>query len=247
MTNKLFTKQTVLMLLLLSTTVVLSGCGEAGVFHDYFVHPFSFLIVKLATFFGGSYGYAIIAITLGVRFILLPLVIKQTRSNKTMQQKMKVLKPEMDEVMAKYKGDKTPESQMAMQKELSALYQKHGTSPFAAVSGCLPLLIQMPIFIALFYAIRQTPEIATHSFLWFELGSRDTPLAVITIMMYFIQARISLINVAPEQQKQMKMLMYITPIMMGMIAFTAPSALALYWCVGAMFLVIQTLIIKRLT
>ncbi|HLS08460.1 membrane protein insertase YidC [Lentibacillus sp.] len=91
---------------------------------------------------------------------------------------MKELKPEIDEIQSKYKDKKDKESQMSMQQEMMQLYQKHNFNPLASFTGCLPLLIKMPILIAFYYAIRRTPEIAAHHFLWFDLGQTDMLLTI---------------------------------------------------------------------
>jgi YidC/Oxa1 family membrane protein insertase len=89
-----------------------------------------------------SYGLAIILLTLSVRVILLPLSIKQTKSMREMQ----AIQPEIKRLQAKYKGDR-----QKMNEELMALYKEHGVNPFG---GCLPLLMQFPVLIGLFYVIR---------------------------------------------------------------------------------------------
>lgn len=242
--NQLFTyKQTILLFLLINIGLLLSGCVS---FTTYVVNPFSQVIDSIATIFDGNYGLAIIAITLAVRLILLPLIIKQTRASKVTQEKMKQLKPEMDAITAKYKTDQRPEAQLEMQKEMSAIYAKHGTNPFAMLSGCVPLLLQMPIYIGLYYAIRESSAIATHSFLWFELGQTDIILAIITIILYVLQAKISTLHLDNSQQ-QMKFILYVTPIMMCFVVFIMPSALVLYWAVGVLFLIAQTIFLKRLS
>jgi YidC/Oxa1 family membrane protein insertase len=90
-----------------------------------------------------SYGLAIILLTLAVRVLLLPLSIKQTRSMREMQ----VIQPEIKRLQKKYKGDR-----QKMNQEVMALYKEHGVNP---LGGCAPLLLQMPVFIALFYVVRQ--------------------------------------------------------------------------------------------
>jgi YidC/Oxa1 family membrane protein insertase len=90
-----------------------------------------------------SYGLAIILLTLAVRILLLPLSIKQTRSMREMQ----MIQPEIKRLQKKHKGDR-----QKMNQELMALYKEHGVNPFG---GCAPLLLQMPVFIALFYVVRQ--------------------------------------------------------------------------------------------
>lgn len=89
-----------------------------------------------------SYGLAIILLTLGVRVILLPLSIKQTRSMREMQR----IQPEIKKLQAKYKGNR-----QKMNEELMALYKEHSVNPFG---GCLPLLMQFPVLIGLFYVVR---------------------------------------------------------------------------------------------
>jgi YidC/Oxa1 family membrane protein insertase len=93
-----------------------------------------------------SYGLAIILLTLSVRVLLLPLSIKQTRSMREMQ----VIQPEIKRIQKKYKGDR-----QKMNQEVMALYKEHGVNP---LGGCAPLLLQMPVFIALFYVIRRPLE-----------------------------------------------------------------------------------------
>ncbi|HYO61824.1 MAG TPA: YidC/Oxa1 family membrane protein insertase [Actinomycetota bacterium] len=90
-----------------------------------------------------SYGLAIILLTLAVRLLLLPLSIKQTKSMREMQ----AIQPEIKRLQAKHKGDR-----QKMNEELMALYKEHGVNPFG---GCLPLLMQFPVLIGLFYVIRE--------------------------------------------------------------------------------------------
>jgi YidC/Oxa1 family membrane protein insertase len=100
----------------------------------------------LAAFFSlvKSYGLAIILLTLVVRILLLPLSIKQTRS----MREMAVIQPEVKKIQAKYKGK---QDRQKMNEEMMALYKEHSVNPFG---GCLPLLMQFPVLIALFYVIR---------------------------------------------------------------------------------------------
>ena len=108
---------------------------------DFLAQP---LAPVLAAFYAlsSSYGLAIIRLTLSVRVLLLPLSIKSTRSMREMQ----VIQPEIKRLQKKYKGDR-----QKLNTEMMALYKEHGVNPFG---GCLPLLLQMPVFFALFYLIR---------------------------------------------------------------------------------------------
>lgn len=241
--------------MILVLVLLLAGCSgidepitkeSTGWFNTIFVYNFSQLIKGLAALLNGSFGFSIVIVTLIIRLAIMPFMLKQTRGNLEMQDKMKVIKPEMDEIQSKYKGNKDADSQAKMQKEMMALYQKHNFNPLASVAGCLPMIIQMPILIAFYHAIRRTPEIAAHNFLWFNLGSVDLVLAAIAIIVYFIQSRVSLIGLDDAQRKQMKIMTIISPIMIGFISFNAPAALPLYWVVGGLFTILQTLISKKI-
>lgn len=104
----------------------------------------------------------------------------------------------------------------------------------------------MPILIAFYYAIRRTPEIAVQSFLWFDLGQTDLLLTGIAVVIYFIQFKVSQIGLDEKQRKQFAVLGLISPIMIGVISLNAPAALPLYWTVGGLFIMMQTLISKRI-
>lgn len=131
---------------------------------------FEIFAAGLAAFYSlvKSYGFAIILLTLLVRIVLLPLSIKQTRS----MREMAVIQPEVKKIQAKYKGNK--QNRQKMNEEMMALYKEHGVNPFG---GCLPLLMQFPVLIALFYVIRSPLKyLASDTALAGVL--EDTPLAV---------------------------------------------------------------------
>ncbi|GGG03816.1 membrane protein insertase YidC [Paenibacillus abyssi] len=238
----------------LSLLLLLSGCGSVtepidaqttGWFNHYFIYSFSRLITFLAGLFNGNYGLSIILVTLLVRGALLPLMLRQYRAQANMRAKMMELQPELQALKDKYKDAvKGSEAQKNMQTEMMQLYQKHQINPLGM--GCLPLLIQLPFLYAFYYAIRRTPEIASHSFLWFNLGHPDHILPIAAAIIYFVQFKISQQGSTPEQQKQMAFIGLLSPIMMGLFSFTAPAALPLYWTVGGCFLIFQSWLAKRL-
>ena len=120
---------------------------------------FEVFAAALAGFYAivGNYGLAIILLTIAVRIVLLPLSIKQTRSMREMQK----IQPEVKKIQAKHKGDR-----QKMNEEMMALYKEHGVNPFG---GCLPLLMQMPVFIAL-YRLISTPL----EYMGYELSGAET-------------------------------------------------------------------------
>jgi YidC/Oxa1 family membrane protein insertase len=234
-----------LFLLFSLAVTILSGCStdapitenSQGIWNHYFVYPMSKILLTLGAFFGNNYGLAIITLTLIVRFLLLPLMLKQFQTILAMQK----LRPEIQRLQEKYKGADL-QKQQQMQQEMMQLYQKHGVNP---MNGCLPALIQTPIFMALYYAISRTQEIKLHSFLWVQLGHQDPYfiLPILASLTTFISMRISP-SVTGETSQQMVMMSYIMPVMIFIGASSVPSALSLYWVIGGCFSIIQSLIFR---
>lgn len=250
----LIVRRAVIGLLLISAVFVLSACSmemtsidesSMGIFDQYFVYPFSLLIKLFASKLNGSYGLAIVFITFCMRLLLMPFFVKQSKQSLISQKKMRVIQPEMKAIQQKYKGKKSYEDQLNMQSELSTLYKKHNFNPMSMVTGCLPMILQMPFLIAFYYAIRRTREITEQTFLWFHLGEINIVLIVITVLVYLLQSFIMLIDMPEQQRKQMALMTFISPLMIGMIAFNVPAALTLYWAVSSMIMIVQTLWIKK--
>lgn len=243
-------KSAIIMMMIGLLTLILSGCSASSAqnnssyFHKLLVGPFSTAIHGLATLFNGSFGLAIIFITIIIRLVLMPLMLKQYKGQQEMKVKMEGLKPELNEIQAKIKNTKDKNEQQKLQQEMFGLYKKHGVNPMAM--GCLPMIIQMPILMGLYYAIRSSSEIATHSFLWFNLGHSDLAITLAAGVIYYFQFKVSQSNMTTEQQKQMKMMGLMSPLMIVMVSFNAPAALPLYWTVGGTFLILQTLLAKKM-
>lgn len=238
-----------LVAVLIGLMVVMTGCfnievpikaENEGIWDSFFVYPLSWLMTNIAEALGNSYGLAIIITTILLRVLILPLMIKQTRSTKAMQ----ALQPQMKELREKHSA-KDQQTQQKLQQEMMELFKEHKVNPLA---GCFPILIQMPILIAFYHSIIRTPQInpdvdpgftgVAQNFLWFELGSADPYyiLPLIAGATTFIQQKMMMVQDNP----QMKALMYIMPIMIISFAAFFPSALALYWVVGNLFMIIQT-------
>ncbi|WP_343796906.1 membrane protein insertase YidC [Bacillus carboniphilus] len=243
------TKRIILFTFFLLSTITLTACqqtseGGDGFFYSVFVNPFTQAIHGTAGIFGENYGFAIIAITILIRLILLPLMLKQYKKQQQMKVKMEQLKPEMQDIQEKIKKAETKEEQLKLQQQIMGLYQKHGVNPLNM--GCLPILIQMPILMGFYYAIRSSHEIATHTFLWFNLGQPDIWITAIAGIVYFLQAKVTQSTLPEEQRKQMKLMGMISPIIIVVISLNAPAALPLYWAVGGVFLIIQSLVGRKL-
>lgn len=234
--------------LLVGVLLMLTGCqsveNEEGFFYDLFVKPMDSLLDFLGnTVFNGSYGLAIISITVAIRLLLMPLMLKNYRKQAVMKTKMDIVKPKMEEIQAKLKEAKTKEEQMAIQQEMLNVYREHQINPLNM--GCLPIVIQMPIIMGLYFAILYSADVKTHEFLWFNLGSPDFIMTLIAGLIYLVQAQVSLWTVPESQKQQMKWMIYISPIMIMVISFTSMAALPLYWSVGGFILIVQTYIGRK--
>ncbi|MFS0643377.1 membrane protein insertase YidC [Siminovitchia sp. 179-K 8D1 HS] len=240
-------KKIFLLTIVIVTSVMLGGCSgvanETGVFYDFFVRPFVWLIHEIGTVLNGNFGLALIIMTLLIRLALMPFMLRTYKNQQLMKVKMDKMKPEMEEVQKRSKKAKTPEEQQKIQMEMVELYKKHGVNPLNM--GCLPILIQMPILMGLYYAIRSSTEISSHTFLWFNLGQSDMIMTFLAGLVYLAQAQISLSTVPEAQKNQMRLFSYMSPVMIIFISLKAPAALPLYWAVGGIFLIIQTWIGRK--
>lgn len=166
----------------------------------------------------GSYGFAIILLTVIIKMLLYPLTVKQVKSMKAMQE----LSPKMKKIQEKYK-----DNPQVMQQKVGALYKEAGVNPLA---GCLPLVIQMPILMGMYYALYNfsypSPEAA--QFLWLPSMSEADPLYILPVLSAFttfLQQKMT----TTEMNQQMKIMMTVMPIFIGWISLTFPSGLVLYW------------------
>ena len=241
-------KKLILLISLILLVTLLAGCTQVnepidssstGFWNTVFVYPLSVAITYIANIFSGSYGWAIIIVTMVVRLLLVPLNVKQLKSSKAMQE----IQPLMLELQKKY-SSKDAKTQQKLQEEQMALFQKHGVNPLA---GCLPIFIQMPILMAMYHAIMRTEAIKQGTFLWFELGAPD-PYFILPLIAggaTFIQQKLMMADNPQGQQGPMQMMLYVMPIMITVMSMFFPSALALYWVVGNVFMVAQTIFIRK--
>ncbi len=183
-----------------------------------FLHLLLEILYSLTEAVGfGSYGLAIILLTIVIKMLLYPLTVKQVKSMRAMQE----LQPQMKKIQEKYK-DKPQEMQM----KIANLYKDAGVNPLA---GCLPLLIQMPILMGMYYALYNFDygEVAP-TFLWLPSLSEPDPiyvLPVLSALTTFLQQKMT----TTEMTQQMKIMMTIMPVFIGWISLQFPSGLVLYW------------------
>ncbi len=225
-------------------SVFLAGCSEfaqpiyaesGGFWNEYIVWPLVSLIVTFKDLLG-TYGLGIVAVTIIIRLILLPLMVKQAKSSKRMQE----IQPELKALKEKYKS-KDAVSQQKYREEMQKVMSERKINPAA---GCLPILIQMPILIGFYHAINRmnlTPEINLGNFFWFELGVPSVTLAILAGLMQFIVLRTG----PAMDNPQMRIMMYIMPVMIVVFGTFLPAALALYWVIGNIISVIQNIFIYK--
>ncbi|QUX18607.1 membrane protein insertase YidC [Staphylococcus haemolyticus] len=243
-------KKKVLLPLLLGVMVFLAGCDYSkssnrdGFFYNTFVEPMSKVLHWLGhSVFNDDYGIAIIVLVLVIRIILLPFMLSNYKNSHLMREKMKVAKPEVDGVQEKVKRARTQEEKMAANQEMMEVYKKYDINPMKSALGCLPVLIQMPVVMGLYFVLRYRigGGIAEHPhFLWFNLIHPDIWITIIAGVLYFIQAWVSSKQMPQEQRQMTYMMMIVSPIMIIWISLSSASALGLYWSVSAAFLIVQT-------
>jgi YidC/Oxa1 family membrane protein insertase len=184
-----------------------------------------------------SFGLAIIAFTILIRVLLLPLSIKQTKSTA----KMGAIQPEMKKVQAKYKND--PQKS---QQEVMKLYKENGVNP---MGGCLPMLIQMPILFALFYVFRSL-DMNGAGFLWMKDLSLPDPykiLPVLSMVTTYFSSKLMQPAASGDaaKAKQTSTMNAGMAIFMGFMSLSFKGALVLYWVINNILQVIQTLWINK--
>lgn len=169
---------------------------------------------------GLHYGLAIIAFGILIRLLLWPLNQKAMRSMTAMQ----AIQPEMQALQARYKEDP-----QRLQQEMLKLYKEHKVNPFG---GCWPMLIPYPFLIAVFFVLQNTIELRGVSFLWMPDLSRADPLYIIPVFMalsMFGLSKIGQMGIAPNPQA--KMMMYVLPVVFGVMFANFASGLNLYYAV----------------
>ena len=193
------------------------------------------LMHVLKFFYGyiGNYGFAIILLTICIKIIFWPLTQKSYKSMKGMQK----LQPEMQKMREKYGSDK-----QRLNQEMMAFYKENKVNP---LGGCLPMLIQIPVFFALYQVLLGAIELRHAPFmLWIADLSAKDPYYITPIIMgatMFIQQKMTPTNMDPNQAKIMLMM----PVVFTFLFLNFPSGLVLYWMVNNLLTILQQYLIKR--
>ena len=217
-----------------------------------FVNPLINSLVILNNILSSNYGLAIIVFTLLMRLATMPLTLRQIHSTRAMT----TLQPKMQEIQKKYKDPKR------RQEETMKLYRQAGVNPLGCI---LPMLVQMPIWFALYGALRitvgGTPESVVglsqrlypwgfiesavpleNRFLWMDLGQPDRSLilALLVFASMYVQQKLSTVpSTDPQKQAQNQMMTWMMPLMFAWFTLGVPSGLAVYWAVSNITAVIM--------
>lgn len=206
-------------------------------------------------------GLCIILFTIIIYALLIPLNAKQQKSSRLMSK----INPELQEIQSKYKGKKDNDSMMKMNAETQAVYTKYGVSPFG---GCLPLLISMPIMLALYGVIREidkyVPNLSAESarmFLTLDVSKTPTEFAkenvfaylvpVLAVVFQFINSKMLQVKSDKKNKQEdsmaasMKMMNYFMPLMSGFFCLSLDMGIGIYWITSAIFRIVQAYFINR--
>jgi len=222
---------------------------EESVSYGFFGGISKLILVVMKFFYSivHSWGIAIILIAIFLNLITFPLTMKSFKS----MQKMQELHPQMEKLKIQHKGN--PQK---LNQEMMELYKTYKINP---LSGCLPMLLQMPIFFALYQALMKSIELRGTKFLWIKdlsmpdavpipvtlplIGNSINILPLVMVAAMVFQQKMSAKTmgsaVTPEQLEQQKIMLIVMPIMFGFIFYNMPSGLVMYWVVNTVLTVVE--------
>lgn len=228
-------------------------------FNTFFYEPlYNFLVWLTDVIPGGEFGIAIVVLTFVIKFILLPLSHRFTKT----QRKMRDIQGEVKDIQTKLKDNKEEQT-----RQILALYKKHGVNPF---SGFLLILIQLPVLWAIYrviihglpfdpnllYSFVSAPETVSTMFLGLDLASKSIIMAILVGATQFVQMWLAIPPVPRDKKKSETLsenfarsmqfnMRYVMPLVIGFISLSFPAALALYWTVNNLFTIIHEYIVKK--
>jgi YidC/Oxa1 family membrane protein insertase len=242
-----FNVRRLIIFLLIAVVIFLLITGVlsiTGIWNTILLNPMVNFLVLMSKYFLGSFGIAIIVLTIIIRLLMFPLTMRQLQSSKAMQ----ALQPKMKELQKKYAKD-----QQKLNQEVMKLYKEEGVNPL----GCaFPMLIQFPIWIALYQSVIQalayTPENLlglskqlysseiirsalplNHHFLWLDLTKGDIFMAILTAgSMWLLQKMSTQPSADPQAQSMNRIMLWAMPLVFGFFSLSLPSGLSLYWVIS---------------
>lgn len=265
-------KKILYLLLITTIPLFLSGCtaeNRDGFFYHLFVKPMDILLKNIFDIVG-SWGLAIIIITIIIRLIIMPFMLYNYKHQRDVRKGMELARPELDIIQKKLAKLKKDESiavnkedklrirseQMELQKEQMVIMKKYNASPMS-VLGCLPILIQMPFLTGIYFTLINplySEGIKESVFLGiFNLGSRSYILPIIAFVVYAFQIKLTM-KLSPQIiqpgkesiDNQMKIMQWSTPIMVALISLYVAGAVGIYYIVGGVIIILQTYLGNKL-
>lgn len=219
-----------------------------NIFEVIFVKPLAWLIIKVGGFVK-NYGLAVMILGILIRLILIPF----TKKSMMQSENMKKAQPELQAIQKKYGDNK--EQAVQMSQEMMLVYKKYGINP---AGGCLVAFIQLPILLAFLEAINRVPAIFEGYLFSLQLGTSPSVgikngnlLYIVVIVLIIVSTYFSYKNTMNStssgngQEKQMKMMMIFMIVFISIASLSLPTALALYWIVSNVFMIVQNLIIQK--
>jgi YidC/Oxa1 family membrane protein insertase len=194
-----------------------------------------------------GWGMAIVGMTVIVRLAILPLTIKGVRSMNALRE----LQPEMKKIQEKYKGRKDPQARQQMNQEMMRFYRENKVNPF---SSCLPLLLQIPVFLALFYLLRGdefrdrlTPESQDWLFIT-NLAEKETDLAVLALIVLYVASQLgaSLVMMSTVTDPTQRILFLLLPVAFIPFIITFPAGLIVYWITTNVWTFGQQVVVRKI-
>jgi YidC/Oxa1 family membrane protein insertase len=188
-----------------------------------------------------SYGIAIILLTAAIKLVLYPLTVKQVKSMKSVQE----IQPKVKALQEKYKDNKEK-----LQSEIAALYKANNVNP---LSGCLPLIVQMPLLMGIFFAIKEYQYEGPTKFLWIANLQQGTSFSdpsdpyFIIPLLCAVTTYVQQKQTTTEMTQQNKMMLIFMPLFIGYITITFPAGLGIYWVVSNFVQILQQWFMNRKT
>jgi YidC/Oxa1 family membrane protein insertase len=194
-----------------------------------------------------NYGVAIILITIAVRLLMAPLMARQMKSMK----RMSVLQPRMKEIQERYPDDRQKQSEAMM-----ALYKEAGVNPLSMMTGCLPMFLQLPVFIGFYYALQGAIQLRQQPFVgWIDDLSRpealfvipglDLPVRLLPILMGASMVAQQKLTPTAMDPAQARIMLTVMPVMFTVMFYQFASGLVLYWLVSTLLGIGQQVLTNR--
>ncbi|MCM8800756.1 MAG: YidC/Oxa1 family insertase periplasmic-domain containing protein [Candidatus Omnitrophica bacterium] len=214
--------------------------------HYGFFDPLTKILLKVLGFFYRivkNWGIAIVLLSLLIYLVLFPLSLKQMRAIK----EMTVLQPKIEELRLLYK-----DNPQRLHKEMMELYRKYKINP---LGGCLPLILQMPVFLALYQGLTRSIALKEGSFLWIKdlsepdrlfilhtglpiIGKEINLLPILFIITIFIQQKLSILSTGVGPKEEQRLMSIFFTIFLGIVFYHLPSGLVLYWFINNLLMLI---------